>query len=191
LAEVAGQPLVESLVAYLRERQLLLVVDNCEHLLEAAAAVVNRIMDEAGQVSLLVTSRERLGTAVERAYTLGPLSVPTTDSTDRDLVSRSETEALFAERVREARGGSPLTDDETVAAVDLCRWTEGIPLAIELVAAQAAVMPLPEMVSRLSEASGLELLDRDARSDIDRRRSMRLDGGSRGCDLWRESPCPG
>jgi len=176
LPEVAGQPVVDSLVGYLRELDLLLVLDNCEHLLGACAAVTARIVEGTGDVSVLLTSREPLGTEAEGVYALDPLSLPSAGGDDDagNLGGASEAAALFVARVGAARAWSGLSDDEISAIVELVERTDGIPLVIELLAAQAGSMSLSDMVSRFAERPALELLVGDPGSGDERHRSMQL-----------------
>jgi predicted ATPase len=127
----------ETVIEYLRSRRLLLVLDNCEHLLEPAARLVTRIVAECPGVVVLATSREALRVAGEQVWPLPPLSV-------------ADASALF---VRRAQAISPgfQANGEFGAVAEICRRLDGLPLAIELAAARMRVMNAAEMARRLDE----------------------------------------
>jgi len=158
--EVPGRDAVETLVSYLTDRHLLLVIDNCEHLLDACRALAQQIVGAAPDVSLLVTSRERLIVTGERLLVLGPLSV-----------TGSGVE-LFVDRARAVEPTFSVGPDEATVAEEVCRLVDGIPLAIELVAAQVGTLRLDEIVDRLHD--GVAVLTSGRRSQVQRHPSMEL-----------------
>ncbi len=131
--ERTGEPLLETLLQAIRSRQMLLVLDNCEHLLAPLADVVHRILREAGHVHLLATSREPLGMSGEAVYAVGPLS-------EEDGI------ALFRARARVTEG-----PEDDAAARDICRQLDGLPLAIELAAARTSVLTGRQIAERLHD----------------------------------------
>jgi predicted ATPase/class 3 adenylate cyclase len=146
--QYATSEVTSELVAFLARRSLLLVLDNCEHVLSAAAEAVDAIVDRCPGVAVLTTTREPLHIIGERIVRLGSLA-------PRDAAQ------LFAERVAHAGGG---TIDERHRPIvdDICARVDGIPLAVELAAAQAAHLPLPSLQSLLAES--LQVLQGSARA---------------------------
>jgi len=146
LREVSGRA-AEGLASHLRDRSLLLVLDNFEQVLDAAT-LLEELLVEAPVVTLLVTSRAPLRLANEHAYPLPSLAVPTSWA---DLVAFAETEAvaLFVQRARATRAEFSLTEGNAAAVAELCVRLDGLPLAIELAAARAALLSPQAIVSRL------------------------------------------
>ncbi|MFN2561961.1 MAG: adenylate/guanylate cyclase domain-containing protein [Jatrophihabitans sp.] len=153
---VADPPdLIAGLTVALRERQLALVLDNCEHVLGEVAAVVERIVTECRDVHVIATSREPLGIAGERVFRLDPLPLPPEES-DGD-VEQYDAVRLFAERVR-LRNPSFAVDEHTAAAVGrICREVDGLPLALELVAARVASLGVDAVEGRLERRLSMAL----------------------------------
>ncbi len=131
-----GSDIAESVIEYLRLRELLLVVDNCEHLVEAAAEMVGRIVAHCAGVSVLVTSRQPLGIDGERIVVVAPL--PVADAT-----------RLFADRARASRPDFNLTQQPVGAVAEICRRVDCLPLGVELAAARMRLMSSLDMVRRL------------------------------------------
>jgi predicted ATPase/DNA-binding CsgD family transcriptional regulator len=172
IREELGRPLLDTLAAALATRRILLVLDNCEHLREACAALVRSILERGPSPRVLATSREPLRVPGERVLRLPPLPIPSPGTPAEELV-RSPSVALFLDRARrrspwfEARSegletgpaepawpGFGPEEVETVAAI--CRVLEGLPLAIELAAAQTATLPLGALLEHLE--AGLDVL---------------------------------
>ena len=130
-----GVSLADGLAAFFRHKQLLLVLDNCEHLLGGVATFVTAMSQEAPRLSVLTTSREALSIHGERTYPLPPLELPADLSPFS--VEESAAGALFAARAREARGSFAVTEKNAAAIADLCADLDANPLAIELAAARA------------------------------------------------------
>ncbi len=153
----AGRTLTESVVAALRSRPTLLVLDNCEHVVEGAAALARAVADDGGDTRVLATSREGLGILGEQLVAVPPL----------DPEAAVE---LFAER---ARAGSQTFDlDATRAEVeDICRRLDGLPLAIELAAARSASLTPAQLLARLDDR--LRLLGGGRRASAERHRTLR------------------
>ncbi|HWG55952.1 MAG TPA: BTAD domain-containing putative transcriptional regulator [Gaiellaceae bacterium] len=150
LREEAGRDALEQLVERLRDAELLLVLDNCEHLRAACAALVRRLLAACARLRVLATSREVLGTPGEVDYAVPPLAVPPPDA-DPDRVGSSDAVRLFLARARDVR--PHLSDDEatTAAAARICRELDGLPLAIELAAARAKALSLAEIADHLTD----------------------------------------
>ncbi|MBY8870628.1 winged helix-turn-helix domain-containing protein [Micromonospora sp. PLK6-60] len=140
----------DRLVAALRHRRALLVLDNCEHVIEPAAALVARLLREAAEVSVLATSREPLGLAGEVLWEVPPLPVPA-DERDLDGVRRSAAARLFAARAAAQQRGFRLDERTGPAVARLCRRLDGLPLALELAATRVRALGLPGVVERLDD----------------------------------------
>ena len=150
---------VESSVAdVLRSRNMLLVVDNCEHVVDATAMLLAVLVARCPQVTILVTSRERLAIDGEQVWPLAPLQLESAVD-------------LFCDRARAARPDVDDTGQARAAIVEACRRLDGLPLAIELAAARAAAMAPADLVDRLDDR--FLLLDRGSRSAPVRHRSLR------------------
>ena len=137
-------PLIDTIADALAGRRLLLVVDNCEHVLADAARAVDAILSRVGNVRILATSREVLGATSEWSTTVSPLTL--------DGGVTSDAARLFADRARAARPNFELQDPHTAAAVtDICEVLDGLPLGIELAAARMAAMSAVEVRDRLAD----------------------------------------
>ena len=190
-----GVSVADGLPRFLERKELLLVLDNCEHLVDAAAAFVSSTTAAATRVSVLATSREALGVRGEQIFPLASLGLPV--SADAVSVLASEAGALFVARAGEA-GSAPDLDGPTATAVyDLCVRLDGIPLAIELAAARTAMMTPAEIVARLDRQ--FQLLTGGRRTRLERHQTLRaaidwsydlLDDDERGL-LNRLSVCVG
>jgi predicted ATPase/DNA-binding CsgD family transcriptional regulator len=143
-------------LSYLRDRQLLLVVDNCEHLLDAAAELVTEISSAAPGVRVIATSREPLSAPGEQVIPVPPLDLPAPSGTE-PLARLRQNEAimLFTERAAAASGSFELTASNQAAVIDLCRQLDGLPLAIELAAVRTRVLAVEQIRDRLNDRLGL------------------------------------
>jgi hypothetical protein len=144
------------LLSYLRERELLLVVDNCEHLLEATARLIDEVVRAAPKVRVIATSREPLSVAGEHVLPVPPLELPSPDAAEplAHLV-QNEAVTLFVERAVAATGTFELSGANRAAVVDLCRRLDGLPLAIELAAVRTRALSPGQIRDRLSDRFGL------------------------------------
>ena len=147
----AGHSTSEALVEFLRGKQLLLVLDNCEHLLEAAATLAGVLQRSCERLVILATSREALGIEGERLVPVPPLAVP---GTDADLVAITQAEAvrLFAERAAAVKPEFAVTAQNAAPVAAAVRRLDGIALAIELAAARIAAMTPAELARRLERS---------------------------------------
>ena len=162
-----AEPQVQ-LLAYLRDKQMLLVVDNVEHLLDSAAWWVE-VLQKAPRVKLLVTSREALDLQGEWVFDLEGLAVP---ESEQDVALESyPASALFLQRARRARVGFQLEADERPVVARLCRLVDGIPLALELAASWVRSLSCSEILQELN--GSLDILTTSARDLAERHRSLR------------------
>lgn len=137
----------DEVVAYLAQVELLIVLDNCEHLLEACARLADRVLDECDRVKVLATSREALAVHGESVFAVPPLELP-----GEELVAaESDAVRLLVERADAVRAGLDLLGKHESAAVEICRRLDGIPLAIELAAAQLTHLTPEEVAVRLHD----------------------------------------
>jgi len=143
---IAG-PVEEALLGYLRSRACLLILDNCEHLIDVCADIADRILAHAPQLSLLATSREGLRVEGEQSWTVPSLSVPS-EGTD---AQSSESVSLFKARAKAVRPSFDLTPENLGAVVEICRRLDGIPLAIEFAAARVSHLSPRQIAERLDD----------------------------------------
>ena len=144
-----GKDLLETVVNHVSGKRLLLVLDNCEHLLEACAAIVDALLRNADDVRVLVTGRESLGLEGERVFSLRPLAVPPQAWVNLDAVKSSEAVRLFVNRAQTVDRELVLDAESAPPVVEICRRLDGIPLAIELAAARVKMLSVEEIRSRL------------------------------------------
>jgi predicted ATPase/DNA-binding SARP family transcriptional activator len=144
-----GRSLEDSIVEALAPQSLLLVLDNCEHVLDAVAALVARIMRRCPSVRVLTTTREPLGLPGEVTWALPPLDVPSSGTASLDEVRASTAVALFAARAGAARPGFTLDEANRRAVAEICIRLDGLPLALELAAARVRSMTPADLADRL------------------------------------------
>jgi non-specific serine/threonine protein kinase len=147
-------PMIETLADALQERQMLLVLDNCEHLIDACASLVESLMRACTHIKILATSREPLSVDREVAWLVPALSVPDPEAALGDLLA-CEAGRLFVERASESSPSFSLTALNTPAIADICRRLDGLPLAIELAAVRVKVISPEQIAARLDDALGL------------------------------------
>ena len=165
----SGDTLAEDLARALRNRELVLVFDNFEHLLTAAPAAAEITADAAG-VKLLVTSRAPLRLSAEHVYPVSPLTTPT-GAEDVERLRQCESVALFEARAQAVRPDFAVTSANAGAVADICRALDGLPLAIELAASRVGALPPAAMRRRLDHR--LKLLVGGARDAPERQRTLR------------------
>ena len=144
----AGQSTRDALVEFLRNKELLLVLDNCEHLLAGAAALVVVLERSCNRLAILATSREGLGIDGERLVPVPPLAAPGADA-DLKTTINAEAVRLFVERAVAVKPDFKVTAENAAAVAAVCRRLDGVPLAIELAAAQVPAMTPAELARRL------------------------------------------
>jgi predicted ATPase/class 3 adenylate cyclase/DNA-binding CsgD family transcriptional regulator len=165
-----GCPALEAVVEAVGGRSLLVVLDNCEHLLGACAKLADALLQGCPNLALLATSREPLGIAGERVYRVPSLGVPA-EGADPGAVRASEAVRLLADRAA-AQGVALAWDEEAARVVGrICRRLDGIPLAIELAAARLRVMPAAGLEARLDER--FAILTGGSRAALPRQQTLR------------------
>jgi predicted ATPase/DNA-binding CsgD family transcriptional regulator/Tfp pilus assembly protein PilF len=135
----------------LRDRRMLLVVDNCEHLISGCAPLVESLLRSCPDLSVLVTSREPLGVAGEHVCWMAPLQLPGCDHLDTASVGATDAVRLFVERARAANADFTFNAAVAPTVAEICRRLDGLPLAIELAAARMAILSPSEIIERLDD----------------------------------------
>ena len=148
--EPPGQPLLAMLCNHLRTWEALLILDNCEHVLDGCARMIETLLREVPQVTVLATSREALHLTSERGYALSPLPLPDPQA-EAKTIARSDAVQLFIDRARQRRPGLDLDAHRARVVAEICVRLDGIPLALELAAARVAVLPLEQILRLLTE----------------------------------------
>ena len=148
--EAAGQPMLAVLCNHLRKRETLLILDNCEHVLDGCARVTEALLRDAAHVTVLATSREALHLDGECAYPLSPLPLPDPQA-DVKNIARADAVQLFTERVRQHRPRLDLEQERARVIAEICVRLDGIPLALELAAARVAVLPVEQILRLVNE----------------------------------------
>jgi predicted ATPase/DNA-binding XRE family transcriptional regulator len=152
IREEAGQPLLATLLAALCPRRLLLVLDNCEHLLDACAALVAALLHGCPQLAVLATSREALGIAGEGVWRVPSLALPELEPVPApEVLAQVEAVRLFGERARAVQPQFAVTAQNARAVTQICRRLDGIPLALELAAAQLRGLSSERLAARLDQ----------------------------------------
>jgi predicted ATPase/DNA-binding CsgD family transcriptional regulator len=160
------------LLNYLRDKRLLLVVDNCEHLLGAAGQLIGEIIRAAPGVRVIATSREPLSEPGEHVVPVPPLELPAAElSQPLDRLRQIEAVMLFTERANAASGSFELTAANQAAVVEVCRQLDGVPLAIELAAVRTRVLTPEQILDRLTDR--FELLTAGGRAALPRHQTLR------------------
>jgi predicted ATPase/DNA-binding CsgD family transcriptional regulator len=170
--EQPGLPLADTLIGALREKKTLLVLDNCEHLVESVAPLVNRLLDSCPSLRVLATSREALNVEGEVVRQVSPLSVPGTDRLPTvEEMTHYDAVRLFVDRARLRLQGFNLSPENVGAVADVCRKLEGIPLALELTAARMGTLSVGQISERLQDPLGL--LSAGGRAAAPRQQTLR------------------
>jgi predicted ATPase len=159
LPDQPGRSTVDTLIRFIADRQLLIVLDNCEHLLDASAALVNALLGAAAGLTLLTTSREPIGVAGEVSWRVPSLTL------------RDEAIELFTDRARRARPDFTVSDDNAEAVAEICTRLDGLPLAIELAAARVRALSPSEILDSLHDR--FRLLTGGARTAVRRQQTLR------------------
>jgi predicted ATPase/class 3 adenylate cyclase len=168
--EQPDRPLEQSLLGYLRPKRLLLVLDNCEHLVAACAAVADLLLRQCPDMRILTTSREGLGIAGETLYPVPPMTLPETDRPAPDALVQSEAVQLFADRAAALVPSFAVTERTAPLIAHICRRLDGIPLALELAAARSKSLSLEEIAARLEDQ--FRLLTGGSRTALPRHQTL-------------------
>jgi class 3 adenylate cyclase len=153
LRELPNMPLINLVTDYLRAKELLLILDNCEHLVEACARLSDLLLHACPQLKIIASSREALGIAGETIYHVPSLSLPDPSQVTREALMESESARLFVDRATAAQSKFNLTDQNASSVTQICYRLDGIPLALELAAARISVFSPQQIASRLGIVS--------------------------------------
>jgi predicted ATPase/class 3 adenylate cyclase len=165
--EQSGRQVTETLIDAIGDRFLLIVLDNCEHLIDSCAKLTDALLRSCRRVHVLATSREPFAIDGEQVYRVPTLSLPDEDRATMD----SEAVRLFAQRASEIRPDFTLDDHTSMAVVSICRRLDGMPLAIELAAARVASMDVNDIEARLDKR--FALLKSTSRTVLPRQQTLR------------------
>jgi len=166
--EQGARPLLDAIASHVAARTMLLVLDNCEHLVDGCAQAARRLLAAGPALTILTSSREPLHLAGEITYTLPTLSVP--DGRAAHAIAGSEAVQLFVDRAAAVRPGFVLNDRNAGAIADICTHLDGIPLAIELAAANVGGLPVEVIAERLGDR--FRLLRMGDRTALPRQRTL-------------------
>ena len=166
-----ARPVQDVLIDFLHARDLLLVLDNCEHVVEGVAELVDPLIQACPGLRILATSREPLGVIGERVRLLSPLTIPAPDMTPSLRTAlRYDAVTLFAERAAVTVEGFEVTEDNAATLAQICTRLDGLPLAIELAAARLPAMSPDQILQRLTDR--FALLTRGSRGTPSRQRTL-------------------
>jgi predicted ATPase len=151
IQEQRGRPILETLTNYLRRKELLLLLDNVEHLVRESAEFAEHLLMNCPSIKILVTGREALFISGETALQIPSLSLPRKESRTPEMIGNSEAVQLFLARAQAVRPDFVLTPDNALALAEVVRRLDGIPLALELAAARLRMMSVEQIAARLNE----------------------------------------
>jgi predicted ATPase/class 3 adenylate cyclase len=171
IKEQPGRPILDALLAALADQHVLIVLDNCEHLIGACAKLAETVVRSCPQVHLIATSRETLGIDGERVFRVPSLTVPAEGAEELSDLAASGAATLFVERARTLATGFAMTQDAAPLVAAICRHLDGVPLAIELAAARLRSMSLSHLHDRLDQR--FRLLTGGNRTALPRQQTLR------------------
>jgi predicted ATPase/transcriptional regulator with XRE-family HTH domain len=171
LQESPRTPLLNTLIAYLGQKRLLIVLDNCEHVIDQTRRVVGSLLRDCAKVGFLTTSREALNVSGERVYRIPPLTVPENEDVSPEEALEYGAVALFVDRVRAANARFTIDTENVGAIVEICRHLDGLPLALELAAARTNVLSVQQIAERLDRI--FDVLSPSGMPTIARHETMR------------------
>jgi predicted ATPase/DNA-binding SARP family transcriptional activator len=168
--EEPGRPLLDSVISRLQASAALLIMDNCEHVADAAAEMIAMLLRSCPQVRILATSQVRLNVSGEASWPVPPLTLPGPGSVDPGAAAAAESVRLFCDRAAFARPGFVLDAANAPAVSDVCRQLDGIPLAIELAAARVCALTPAQLAARLGNR--FRVLTGGSRAGLPRHRTL-------------------
>ena len=169
IKEEPGRSALETVAASIGEKRMLLILDNCEHLIAGAAGVAASLLAQCPNLKILATSREILGVPGEQPFAVQSLAIPPRDA-DLDTVSGFDAVVLFTQRAATVKPGFQVTTDNAGKVAQICRRLDGMPLALELAAARMRVMSPEQIASRLDDR--FVLLTGGARTALPRQQTL-------------------
>lgn len=171
LPEDSKRTPVMVLADYFRGKSALLILDNCEHLIDACARLVDELLKQCPQLRVITTSREALGIEGEMVLSVPTLSLPPTGKSTIESINKSEAVRLFLDRATMAGPDFTVTEESMKAVAQVCRRIDGIALAIELVAPRVRLLQIDQIAKRLDDA--FQLLTGGSRITLPRQQTMR------------------
>jgi len=171
LREQMGMPVHELLLDFLRLKELLLVVDNCEHLVDSCAQLVEQLLHACAKLKVIASSREALGIAGETVFRVPSLALPGESDVSLEALAHSESVQLFVERASAANPKFSLNEQNARAIAQICRRLDGIPLALELAAARLTLFSAEQVAARLDDR--FRLLTGGSRTALPRQQTLR------------------
>jgi len=172
LDEAPNTPILTTLTNYLRAKDLLLILDNCEHLIDACAQLADALLRACPQLKILASSREALGIVGETPYKIPSLSLPSPDARgDVNTISQSEAVQLFVDRAHALAPTFALVQTNAATIVQICERLDGIPLALELAAARIKMLSVEQIATRLDDR--FRLLTGGSRTALPRQQTLR------------------
>jgi predicted ATPase/class 3 adenylate cyclase len=170
--EEAGRPVAEALAKFVTDRRLLIILDNCEHLVQACADLAKQLLQSGAQLKILASSREPLHVRGEAIYPLAPLAIPDPYvSFKRQALEQFAAARLFIERAVAAQPAFQVSDENAMAVAGICQRLDGIPLALELAAARVRALSVEQISARLSDR--FRLLTGGDRTALPRQQTLR------------------
>jgi predicted ATPase/class 3 adenylate cyclase len=170
LRESPGRLLMDLVIDYLRAKQLLLILDNCEHLIDACARLADQFLRNCPDLKIMASSREALGIDGEAVYRVPSLSLPKQDEATREAVMGCESAQLFMDRASAANPNFQFTDENASSVAQICLRLDGIPLALELAAARVRVLSAEQIANRLDDR--FRLLTGGSRTALPRQQTL-------------------
>jgi non-specific serine/threonine protein kinase len=172
LREEADKDLNDLVSAYISDKKVLLVLDNCEHLLSSCAEFVDGLLNSCAEIRIVATSRESLNVQGEKVMQLPPLGIPDTKSAlTLESVQSADAMKLFVDRAQIARSSFELTAANFASVAEICRKLDGIPLAIELAAARVKILAIEQILTKLDDR--FKLLSSVGRTMLPRHQTLR------------------
>jgi predicted ATPase/class 3 adenylate cyclase len=167
----SGGPVSDALARFVAGRELLIVLDNCEHVVQACAELARRLLEAGPGVRLLVSSRDGLRVVGETIYPVAPLPAPEAHAAPVETLLAVDSVRLFLDRARAVQPALRMDERTVRAAAEICRRLDGIPLAIELAAARVRAMTVEQIAARLDDR--FRLLNRGDRTALPRKQTLR------------------
>lgn len=171
LHETPGKSISQKLIEYLGNKKILLIFDNCEHVVEEAASLASQLLRACPNLQILATSREILGTMGETPFRVPSLALPDSRGASLAELRACESVRLFIDRARAGLPSFQLTEANAPTVVNICQRLDGIPLAIELAAARARVLSVEQISARLDDS--FRLLTGGSRTVLSRHQTLR------------------
>jgi len=170
--EDAGRPVVEALIRFVRDRRILIILDNCEHLMQACADLAKQLLQAGPNVKILASSREHLHVAGEVNYPVPALAIPEPhEAVAGEALAKYEAVRLFVDRAVAAQPSFMLTPQNGARVADICRRLDGIPLAIELAAVRVRGLSVEQIAARLTDC--FQLLTGGDKTALARQQTLR------------------